>query len=1115
MKILFTGVLCLAVLTILLPARLAAQTETVLHAFGAPKTPHDGSLPSAPLILGADGNYYGTTPSGGTSGPAGYINGNGTVFKMTPSGSVTVLHSFQDGTVDDDGAEPLGGLVQGLDGNFYGTTCSGGSTKTVDFAGYGTLFRMTPQGVVTILHDFGDGTVVADGINPKSTLMMGIDGALYGTTTTGGAGTNGGGGTVFKATLVGKITILHSFDNEGYSAEGTLPLDIIQGTDANFYGTTSRGGLGGSGTVFKMNSEGTVTVLHQFQIQSPVYDGASPTGRLVEGTDGEFYGTTASGTGANGTIFKITPSGRITILYFFNTPSWSDGVSPIGGLVQDGNGHFWGTTYRGGANQGGGLGTIFQITEEGVLTTLHLFAGSDPNDGQYPEAALVLTPQGNLIGTTFGGGAAAVGTVFQITASGAYTILHSFQERALQDGQNPTQGLVAGPGGFFYGTATSAFFKISPQADFALIPQLPPASAHPVLYQAGMVLDADGNFYGIGSFGSGSGGAGGVFKTTPDGIDTLLHSFFVDPFSPDGLSPRGGLTLGPDGKYYGTLAAGGSAGGGSIFSVTKQGVVSILHDFGDGTVAGDGLEPHGKLILASDGCLYGTTYRGGANPQNPSGGYGTAFKITMEGSLTILHRFADGSVLHDGWAPEAGLIQASDGNFYGTTYGGGIYAIGTIFKMTKAGVVTILHSFTGGLDMDDGARPKAPLIELADGNLGGTSSVIQSGTKGGSVFEITPSGVLTLLHVFDGSSPEDGLNPVGALLEDSSAALLGVTNLGGTGSMGTIYRIAKAAQTLNFPPIPSHPPTDAPFALTASASSGLPVRFRVLSGPATISGQTLTLTSTTGRVVVEARQAGSPAWAPATATQSFAISTKASQTITFPTISSQPVGARVTLNATASSALAVHYLATGPATLSGRILTVTGVGKITLRASQPGSSGFLPAAEVVQSFDGIKAAQKITFPAISSQTWPVSTLALSATASSGLPVTYAVSGGATVSGSTLTITKPGTVNVTARQLGGTLYGAAPQVTIQFNVAKVPQTLTFPAIGRVAVGTTLTLGATTSSGLPVAYALASGVATLSGNTVTFNKVGTVKITATQPGDAFTAAAKAVSINIAVK
>jgi uncharacterized repeat protein (TIGR03803 family) len=379
-----------------------AQTFTNLFSFNGT----DGGHPFAPLVEGIDGNLYGTTAGDG-------VNIGGTVFKITTKGVLKTLHSFG-GT---DGFEPLAGLVQATNGAFYGTTYGGGAN------GNGTAFKITPEGTLAVLHSFCH-TDCGDGASPVAGLIQGSDGAFYGTTYSGGAS---GKGTVFRLSAKGKITTLHTFDGtDGASPEGGL----VQATDGNFYGTTYSGGTGstcfthGCGTVFRITPKGGLTTLYLFCTQSYCPDGSNPVGTLIEGSDREFYGTTSTGGGYNssciggcGTVFKINSHGKLTTLYRFCAQSGcTDGTLPTGNLVQATGGYFYGTTLVGGGSfncynpYGPGCGSVFEITPAGHLTTLHNFGNGDAGS---PWAGMVQDTDGRLYGTTTGG-TVTLGTVFKM-----------------------------------------------------------------------------------------------------------------------------------------------------------------------------------------------------------------------------------------------------------------------------------------------------------------------------------------------------------------------------------------------------------------------------------------------------------------------------------------------------------------------------------------------------------------------------------------------------------------------------------------------------------------------------------------------------------------------------
>jgi uncharacterized repeat protein (TIGR03803 family) len=432
---------------------------------------------------------------------------------------------------------------------------------------------------------------------------------------------------------------------------------------------------------------GTFTTLHSFNSTN----GANPYAGLVQGTNGKFYGTTRQG-GANGygTVFSITTGGILTTLHSFNG---TDGSNPYAGLVQGTNGKFYGTTEYGGAN---GLGTVFSITTGGTLTTLHSFDGT-VTDGANPYAGLIQGTNGKFYGTTAYGGTGNAGTFFSITASGELTTLHNFGD---EDGAYPEGDLIQATDGKFYGTTSVG-------------------GAHP---------------------------GGTVFKITPGGKLTTLYSFCRHSGCPDGATPYAGVVQAADGKFYGTTSGGGanSCGRrrcGTVFRLTAGGGLRRLHSF-DGS---DGSYPFAKLVQATDGNLYGTTYFGGANE------YGTVFSITPSGTLTTLHSF-DGTGGED---PIAGLVQDTDGNFYGTTYFGGANSVGTAFSLsvglgpfveaqpTSGAMGTIVKilgtSLTGSTSVTFNGTP-ATFTVVSGSEI---TTTVPNGATTGTVQVVTPGGTLS------------------------------------------------------------------------------------------------------------------------------------------------------------------------------------------------------------------------------------------------------------------------------------------------------------------------------------------------------------------------------------
>ena len=388
-------VLCLIVLSIAACTVTQAQKLTTLHSFNGTT---DGGQPSAGLTQGADGNFYGTTWTGGGT------ESQGTVFRLTASGTLTALYNFSQAT----GVSPYGRLVQASDGNFYGTLAFGGPNNNCQY-GCGVIFQITPDGAYSVFYPFAG----SDGAAPISGLIQAKDGSLYGTTTGGGDFNHG---TVFSITLDGTLTTLHSFCAMEGCPDGAGPRGTLaEGKDGNLYGTTASGGCNGPncfGTIFKITPPGALTTLHVFNNT----DGANPWAALVLAGDGNFYGTTVQGgASGHGTVFKIASGGSFTSLHSFCPQNTcTDGDSPYAPLVQGNNGYFYGTTYYGGSK---GAGTIYSITPSGTYNVLLSF---DPNagDGLNPEAGLLQDSAGKLFGVTQGGGAYGGGTVFSFSLGG-------------------------------------------------------------------------------------------------------------------------------------------------------------------------------------------------------------------------------------------------------------------------------------------------------------------------------------------------------------------------------------------------------------------------------------------------------------------------------------------------------------------------------------------------------------------------------------------------------------------------------------------------------------------------------------------------------------------------
>src|SRR3984957_2228285 len=331
------------------------------------------------------------------------------------------------------------------------------------------------------------------------------------------------------------------------------------------------------------------------------------SGIVAQGRDGNLYSTTPKGGTGSGTVFQMTPQGKVTVLYNFDV---THGKVPYGGLTLGTDGNFYGTTSAGGSTN---LGVVFKITPAGALTVLHTFASAD---GYSPYSPPIQAADGNFYGTTIFGGASAYGTVYKMTPTGALTVLHSFD---LANGETPYGLLVQGNDGNFYGTAYAG---------------------------------VGANRYGM------------VYKVTGKGVFTILHAFDLT----DGGDPIAGLVLGKDGNFYGTTFNGGSVGYGNVFKITPAGALTVLHSF---TPASDGGTPYGGLVQATDGNFYGVGYLGGTKDD------GTIFRITPGGTFSVRYNF-DGT---HGSLPMVTLLQHTTGTLYGDTNTGGSHNTGAFYSL--------------------------------------------------------------------------------------------------------------------------------------------------------------------------------------------------------------------------------------------------------------------------------------------------------------------------------------------------------------------------------------------------------------------------------------------------
>ena len=881
------AVICAAAILIA-PALAQAQFHyDVLHEF-----PSRGSGPTT-ITQGADGALYGTTRDGGRAG-------GGTIFRVSATGDMTILHDFEDPS---GGQGPEGRMVQGADGAFYGTANAGP-------AGAGLIFRITPEGVFSIAHVF-DGT---DGQGPTPTLVIGRDGALYGASRYGGYGS----GTLFKLATDCTFTVLHVFE---YS-DGNEPTSLVQGNDDAWYGTTFNGGDYGEGVVFRLDADGTLQVLHTFDYS----DGSAPMAPLTLSASGAFYGTTQSGGEiGSGTVFRITADGTFALLHEF---SGIDGEAPDLALTETSDGNFYGVTRSGGAS---GIGTVFTVAPDGTFTSVYSFSGPD---GERPSSRLVLAANGSLYGTTEAGGNSAVGVIFKVEGGvtvpihsmgdisfdgatltqelirGSDDVLYGVSEASTvfaidadlfrliapvqsSEGQQPKGALLEGPDGLLYGTTQfgGAFgggilFRMTTTGMFEQLHSFTPAERnHPF---GGMVSLPDG-VYGATV---GESDAGSIYRVTPAGVYSIVHEFNYTT----GAFPLQGIIKGPDAAIYGLLMGGGPDQLGGIFRLGDGGTFTMLHLF----TPAEGRPLAGTLSVGADGMLYGVNTFG-VNGLNFFTDAGTVYRMTTDGVFTLLHTF---DVATGKW-PYAPPVAGSDGAMYGTTARGGAFNGGTVYKVTQDGTFSVLHEF----DRINGEEPLATLSMGPGGDLYGVTLGSMTPADRGTVFKVTSEGVVTLhkftgpdggelqsqlvgtptevfgvtrggglgsagtvfslnaagdletLHAFNG---EDGNDPDTALMMASDGALYGTTSFGGSGNGGVVFRLALTPPDTTAPTVVAHATSEpnaagwysgdvvVTFTCNDEGGSGIPdgacPADQILSGEGAITSTSVTVTDGAGNV---------------------------------------------------------------------------------------------------------------------------------------------------------------------------------------------------------------------------------------------------------------------------
>ncbi len=730
----------LLLLVTLAPAR-AAVTLSTLHTFN---TQTVGNNPNdvCKLLLASDGNYYGTTLSGGS-------NNLGTVYQLTPAGALTIVHSF---TNNGDGYTPAGSLIQGADGKLYGTVNNGGA------GGRGEVFKVNTNGTgFATVYAFTGSTT--DGGSPNGGVVQDSSGSLYGATLNYGAN---GNGTIYKVKTDGTgFKDLHDFisSSEGNPEYYSL---ILNGT--TLYGVLNGGGPTGYGSLFSITTAGTgFAIVHAFTAST---DGAYPRG-IILGADGKLYGSTyQSGPGGYGTVYKVSTTGTgFTVLKAFDNTNTGGYV--VGTLSQDSSGILYGGTQQGGPSSNDG--TVFKLHTDGSnFLVLHTFA-TDGHEGDNNGSGVIVAADGSLIGTRYAGGSISrnTGTIFGVNKDGTGFHLVYDLSAGRVEGFNTYSGLVRGSDGNFYGVTRyggwyddGTLFKMTPAGVVTVLHNFAAGASDGDQPFATLVQDSSGNFYGSTYYG-GTYNEGTVFQLKANGTYTLLYVFGQT----GGSYIPSSLLVGADGLLYGTSYYGGQYNNGAVFRLTLDGYETVIHSFKGGTT--EGQYANSGLLQLADGTLYGTTFNGGTNNQ------GTVYKLNVGGSgFATLHSFTAAT---DGANPDAGLILGTDGKLYGTTSVSGPANGGTLYNIaTNGSGYHVVHQFGASTD---GSSPNQ-VMQATDGRLYGTANTGGPNSVGTAWRMTTTGGSFTVLNAFINNGTQ-GYNPGSPLLEAPDGNVYGTTYAGG------------------------------------------------------------------------------------------------------------------------------------------------------------------------------------------------------------------------------------------------------------------------------------------------------------------------------------------------
>jgi uncharacterized repeat protein (TIGR03803 family) len=959
-------------------------------------------------------------------------------------------------------------LLQATNGKLYGMTQLGGTSDK------GVLFEYDPAtGVYTKKLNF-NGT---NGGTPFGGLIQATNGKLYGMTNTGGANNLG---VLFEYDLT-TSTYTKRIDFAG-SSNGANPRgNLFQASNGKLYGMTGAGGLSATGVIFEFDAI-TNVLTKKIDFSSIVNDGRYGYGSFVQAANGKLYGLTLSGgTSSRGTIMEFDPAMSAYAKKFdFTGPT---GDTPYASLTKGSNGKLYGTTISGGTLNGG---VIFEYDPATNTTTKKIdLNGSNVSNGSAPVGGLIQTTNGKFYGLVSNGGANVAGALYEYDlTSNTYTRKVSFDGA---NGSTPFGTLMQATNGKCYGmtstsnTGNGVLFEYDPltavlakKLDFQ-------ATGNGFGPTGELAQGLNNKLYGTTSTGT----PGILFEFDPT---TLVFSKKVDFVGSNGTNAQGGV-IRVGSKLYGTTTSGGITSYGVLFEYDlTNSAYTVKQDF---DYSNTGFGANGKLTLTPDGMLYGMTQGGGSN------GGGTIFEYNL--STDVLTKKVD-FVSTTGISPYGSLVLATNGKYYGLASGGGANNQGTLFEFDRN-----TNTLTAKVDLagaSNGEYPYGGLTIAGNGKLYGMTS--SGGANGnGVLFEFDPSSS-TLTKKADFTSATTGSGPRGTLVLSGNGKLYGFTQSGGASGLGTFFEydpatgiltkkvdlaggngsspsygaliVWKGNQTITFGALADKVMGDAPFSLTATASSSLPVTLSSTSPNITLTGNQVVI-SAPGRVNITASQSGNVTTLDAPAvTQSFCVRP------------SKPV---ITATNTTTNTHTLTSSATTGNTWYLNGTPIPGASGTSIQVSQPGTYTVLSKVDDCTSdpsADMVVTTQSITFNTVPDKTLGTAPFALTGTASSSLPLTYAASSGKiTIAGSQVTLVSAGRVTITANQPGAVGFFPATPVDQSFCILPAK-----PVITTANPNSATPILTSSAPGGNQWYRNGTLIANATGTTLQINSVGTYKV-----------------------